>query len=446
MDVQTIAAARSVVRREASGGCVLFRRPTRDYIAFEKGVLDLLKACQMMDADAACDWLIENGKLQDTGNMRISCMQIIRLLEMAGVIVDKRFDGVILDNRFNDNSKKNFSAPERVHIQLTRYCNYDCPYCWSDSGVSREGGLTEQTLISLFRQLCEMGTYVIDIGGGEPFGRDKDLANIIRQANNFGLHVNLSTNAALARKNILDKLKDLSIDSFRVGLIAGSEKVYENECKGAWRTIIRNIKNIREKFPKSRLVFHVTLYKGNNTEIPAIMRRAEELGADEVIFDVALPVGRGAASGVAMNIQEVRKTLNILREIDGKNVTIPGIIPSRKAAARGFEGFGCACGRTSCYINSVGQVYPNGLLSGLRTAESFMAGDITKTPFYEIWNESKVLDRWRSASANPACKGCAYYNSCRGGCRTRALIMNGNISSCDPFCSQAADVQGSGHK
>lgn len=436
-ELSKIAEAPYVLRRD-SFGCVLYRRSSKDYILCDKNALDILSACQQEDASRAYDILPENVRTQLS---RVSYDQFVNLCSSVDILEGGRFKGCILDNDFV-NSKHHLSAPLRVHLQLTRYCNLKCPYCWADAGMPQDHELTLRDLDNLFAQLCAMGVFILDIGGGEPLGR-KDFPEVVALANRYGMCVNVSTNAALATKSIEERLSKVKINSFRISMDAGSEKIYDN-IRGvrSYRKAMRGIVHLRNACPTAGIYFHVTVFRDNCSEIPSIVKKAEELKVDKLIFNIALPVGRAATfPRQVLKPEEITKTIEIISNISQSNplnIEIECLTPPKRPQRRSFEGFGCECGRTRVHISSNGFVYPSGLLS---MYPAWKAGDVRKTRFFDIWNKSSVLETWRSDAVSRKCKTCSKVASCRGGCRTRAFILTNDIKSKDPFCNFSGDDQ-----
>ncbi|MGM9999226.1 MAG: radical SAM/SPASM domain-containing protein [Candidatus Bruticola sp.] len=395
-------------------------------------------ACQKENADRAYDLLPEEIR-QSTS--KTSYIQFVMLSSELGIIENGRFVGVILNNEFVT-SRSHLSAPLRVHLQLTKYCNLNCPYCWADAGRSRLDELTLPQLDKLFSELCSMGVFILDIGGGEPLAR-KDFSRVVALANEYGMCVNVSTNATVATKSMEEQLSKVKINSFRISMDAGSEKIYDN-IRGvrSYRKAMRGIAHLRSACPDASFSFHVTLFKGNHSEIPSIVKKAEELKVDKLIFRIALPVGRGANYRDRLfGPDEIAKPLEIINNIPKNkqlNIEIESPTPPKFHKIRVFDGLGCECGRTSVHISSNGLVYPSALLSAY---PAWKAGDIRQTSFFNIWNKSAVLESWRSDAVCRKCKACDKVASCRGGCRTRAFVLKDDIKAKDPFCTFSGDLQ-----
>lgn len=419
------AEAPFVIRREYNG-CTVYRRCSHDYIPFDSDALKLFTACRDLNSQAE----VENYVAKNMGDLR---QFIVQCQDIGLITPDYKLNAYILDNNFCKGSNR--SAPNRIHLQLTRRCEFKCEHCWADAGQARPNELSLSEIDSLFRQMSDMGCYCLNLGGGNYF-EHKDFWEIITRAKKiYGFCVNLSTNGVPIKKSVAEDLAKLAIDSIRISMDAGTEKVcgivYGDSSY--YRKSGRGIKHLKEICGNSKLYFHSVISRNNNSDIPSIINRAEEFGINELIFDIAMPVGRALEHSVIMNREEMHKCIGVIKKsIANRQIKI-GVVPyfPPRPKRRAFEGFGCECGNTGCFIASDGSVYPSALLSGLPSCSPF--GNLRNASLDGIWNGEK-FKRWRSYNPNEKCKKCRHYKVCRGGCRTRSLIMTGSLRNPDPCC------------
>jgi radical SAM protein with 4Fe4S-binding SPASM domain len=80
-----------------------------------------------------------------------------------------------------------------------------------------------------------------------------------------------------------------------------------------------------------------------------------------------------------------------------------------------------------CFISNTGIVQPCGFLD-------VEAGNVTKTPFPEIWKNSEVFKNLRNFNdLKGKCGRCEYRKVC-GGCRARAYEATGDYLAEEPLC------------
>lgn len=91
-------------------------------------------------------------------------------------------------------------------LELTRACNYACPYCAASAGKPLRNELTKEEIFAL---LVKVKPDYLAITGGEPLLRE-DLFEIIDFGNRFG-RVRLNTNGSLITKSAAEKLNAYEI-------------------------------------------------------------------------------------------------------------------------------------------------------------------------------------------------------------------------------------------
>ena len=90
-----------------------------------------------------------------------------------------------------------------------------------------------------------------------------------------------------------------------------------------------------------------------------------------------------------------------------------------------------SAGTQYCRITPDGHVTPCPYIS-----ES--AGDLHHRSFGEIWREAPLFKRLREGTLGGKCGECEYRRLC-GGCRARALALEGDILAADPSCNYEPD-------
>jgi len=119
------------------------------------------------------------------------------------VYVDKEFMRKLGYSEFPEID--HLSAPEVVHVEVTRRCPLSCKHCYS-AGNCRE--LTFSQMKELIDILADMDVFQIAFGGGEPFARE-DFIEIARYAHDCDIVPNVTTNGILVKNTS-------QLDIFRV--------------------------------------------------------------------------------------------------------------------------------------------------------------------------------------------------------------------------------------
>jgi radical SAM protein with 4Fe4S-binding SPASM domain len=88
---------------------------------------------------------------------------------------------------------------------------------------------------------------------------------------------------------------------------------------------------------------------------------------------------------------------------------------------------GCLAGTGVCFISHRGEVQPCGYLP-------LSAGNVVKTPFPEVWENSELFVTLRDFNAlKGKCGACEYKSVC-GGCRARAFYAEDDMLGEEPYC------------
>jgi len=93
---------------------------------------------------------------------------------------------------------------------------------------------------------------------------------------------------------------------------------------------------------------------------------------------------------------------------------------------------GCSAARSTCGIDSKGNVYPCSYLN----AKELICGNIYDKTLLQIWTESNTIKSLRELdNLKGECATCSYLSNCGGGCRAAAYLRTNDISQSDPLCT-----------
>lgn len=160
--------------------------------------------------------------------------------------------------------------PLSVILSVTKKCNQSCKYCniWK----TNKGEMTTKQILKLIDELAELGTYRINLFGGEPLLRE-DIGVLIKHGKEKGIMMTMDTNGSLVPKKI-EEIRDL--DSILISL-DGLEEIHDRQRgKGAYKEAIKAIKTVRNL--KLHLTTLTVLTKYNLDQVDFILRQAERFG------------------------------------------------------------------------------------------------------------------------------------------------------------------------
>ena len=335
-----------------------------------------------------------------------------------------------------------------VAWEVTRNCNLSCMHCRASATMGPyTGELETDACLRLLDEIAEVGSPIVILTGGEPLLRS-DIFDIARYGTQKGLRMVMAPNGTLITEDIARKLVDVGIQRISVSLDGATREKHDRfrGVEGAYDGALRGIQFAKDVGLPFQI--NTTITRTNLEEIPKIQELAIELGAVAHHIFLLVPTGRGKyIVDQEITAAEYEETLNwfydqrdksplqlkatcaphyyrILRQRareDGEKVTFE--THGLDAVTRG-----CLGGTGFCFISHRGIVQPCGFLNT-------EAGDVTKQPFPEIWDNSEVFRNLRSFDElEGKCGACEYRRVC-GGCRARAFEATGDYMVEEPLCS-----------
>ncbi|MCL1915885.1 MAG: heme b synthase [Desulfovibrionaceae bacterium] len=337
-----------------------------------------------------------------------------------------------------------------VAWEVTRSCNLACKHCRGEANIEPyPGELSKNQALGLIDSFKECGEPIIIFTGGEPLLRP-DVFELIRHASSIGLRAVMAPNGTLITPDKAAEMRASGIQRCSIS-IDGEEAASHDAFRGvpgAFDSAMQGIRYLKEAGVGFQI--NTTVTKDNLRSFKRIFRLAQDLGAEAWHIFLLVPMGR--ASGLrdqVISAAEYEEVLNwfydfrkstsmqlkatcaphyyrILRQrAKAENLTVSVEEFGLEAMTRG-----CLGGTGFCFISHTGQVQPCGYLD-------LDCGQVTTTPFPEIWRTSKPFLQFRNPMEYEGkCGGCEYHRVC-GGCRARAYSLTGRYMAEEPLCSYA---------
>lgn len=323
--------------------------------------------------------------------------------------------------------------PKVLVFNVTRNCNLRCEHCYSNSGFYHYTDLPLSTWINAVKQAADMGVKHILLSGGEPLDR-RDTYLIAKEANDYGISVELSTNGTMLTKERVDEIKNY-IDYIGVS-IDGPEEIHDKfrGVKGTYRKAIEGIRNSKEAGIKTGLRFTIT--RDNYEYIDFIFELMEKEGIDRVCFYHLAYAGR---ADIKLDIDN-KTRLNVVKKIinystSGKEVLtadnpVDGILVYAMTGKNEVldllrRNGGNKSGERIADITPEGIVYPDQFTQ-------IPIGTIDNLK--EIWEKpNPLVEKLRMRKLYVKCSSCPFFDVCNGGLRGRALAL-GDLWGKDPSC------------
>jgi len=176
------------------------------------------------------------------------------------------------------------SHPFILHIELTNFCNLQCPYCLTGNNTNfqQKGSLKFED----FKQIIDnMKDYLVIVrldGIGESF-LNSNFIKMVEYATQNNIISAVSSNFVINDKKLIENLIDAGLDYLIVGLDGASQEAYEKVRPGGkLETVVENIKFLveKKKSKKSRTPYIETqfiTFEENHTDVEPTKKLSESL-------------------------------------------------------------------------------------------------------------------------------------------------------------------------
>ncbi len=344
--------------------------------------------------------------------------------------------------------KKKAHSLRLVAWEITRNCNLACMHCRASSTKGPyDGEIDTPGALRLLDQIAEIGNPIVILTGGEPLLRP-DIFNVASYGTDKGLRMVMATNGTLITKAFAKQMADSGIKRISVSLDGATDESHDS-FRGVVDAFSESLRGIElAKDAGIEFQINTTITKVNLDQISKIQELGIKIGAVAHHIFLLVPTGRGKyIIDQEINADEYETILNwfydqrektslqlkatcapqyyrILRQRakeEGKPVTFK--THGLDAVTRG-----CLGGTGFCFVSHRGIVQPCGFLH-------LDCGDITKTSFTDIWNNSKTFLSLRNYdNLKGKCGKCEFRKVC-GGCRARAYEATGDHLAEEPLCN-----------
>ena len=334
-----------------------------------------------------------------------------------------------------------------VAWNLTRRCNLECAHCYISAGPheSTEGDLRTDECLRIAGEILAVNPAPLFIlSGGEPLLRD-DLETIAAFATSRGATVVVGTNGTLLTDARIASLMAAGVTGVAVSvdsLDAHRHDAFRHGV-GALEATSAAIDRLREH--KLDFIVQTMVTRRTREELGQLVEWAAERGAVSFNAYFLVATGRGARlsdltpdqyeSALAELVEHHRRhrgrmmvrakcAPHFMRLVHQLDPTSPILDYSTR----------CPCGAQYCRITPDGQLTP---CPYIPTA----AGSLRTQSFAELWHDAPLFRdlRGQQATLGGRCGRCEYRAVC-GGCRARALALEGDLMAEDPSCRYQPDM------
>jgi radical SAM protein with 4Fe4S-binding SPASM domain len=417
-------------------GSTVFDRRTSRYMPFDDEATRLLQRLKHVPFDQIhSEWLTR----EDSSRVRGLEAFYDQFEDIGFFTLDRRFAGDVLPV---EPAANHLTGPLAVHLEVVSACNLTCTHCFAGELPRRERRLSPDELDGLFAQMAAIGSFRLGITGGEPLLR-RDLFDIIDSATDHGLHPCITTNGLLITEETARAFGSRDLVWLNVSLEGAT--AHSNDAVRGAGTFERVLDKLAVLRHHARFTLAFTITSANAREVEACAALAEQVGASTAVFRPLYPVG------VARQHMDLMPTFDQYSDALQRLATgtspaeydvrhIDPFSPAIRDDAQSVThtNLGCGAGNLVCSISVSGDINPCSFLG-----PSFNAGNVTKQSLADLWHYSAGFQSIRALSGGNPCGGGgagtdADQSLFCGGCRARALALNGSINAADPWVSPGA--------
>jgi len=296
------------------------------------------------------------------------------------------------------------NLPVSVHLDLTHRCDLACVHCYLAGRQTR--GLATGQYVALLDDLAQAGTLHLLVSGGEPLLRP-DALELLRHARSLRFCVKLLTHGGHIDDATADSLAELGLAEVAVSLYSMRPDHHDavTRVAGSHSRTVAAVRRLRARGVQVQVKCTVT--RANEGSWDSLVPWSQSMGCDLSLE--ASHHGRkdGDATFSARHNIDWEHRVAVHRRVLQRDLERAGDQAWCGRSAQSLDEPLCNAGRSFCYIDAAGRVFPCARLRRL-------AGDVTQQPFAEIWSSSVELRRLRELTRRSAhgCADCRFLLDC----------------------------------
>ena len=325
-----------------------------------------------------------------------------------------------------------------VAWETTRRCELQCRHCrGSARNQDYPDELSTEEGMRLIDDIASFAKPILILTGGEPMTRP-DIYDLARHATDSGLRVAMAPCGPLINPKTANLMKQSGIQKISISIDGSDAETHDTfrGVSGAFESATMG--TIYAKEAGIEFQINTTVTRHNISQLSALLKLAENLGASAFDVFFLVPTGRGAAlKEMEISPDEYEKALKWVAEV---SKTSPIIVKTTcaphyariqtQSIGKHGHGGGCMGGRGFVFVSHRGILQPCGFLD-------LACGDLRKEnfDFKTIYDKSEVFQKLRKVDKYTGkCGYCEYRYVC-GGCRARAYAKSGDYLAEEPSCT-----------
>jgi SynChlorMet cassette radical SAM/SPASM protein ScmF len=335
----------------------------------------------------------------------------------------------------------------QLYFYLTEGCNLACRHCWIAPRYDpdKQSPLLDPALFeTALREGKPLGLSGVKLTGGEPTLHPQFtwMLGILRDE---GLHLTLETNGILLSPSLAAEIARCKEPFVSISLDGAEAETHEwvRGVAGSFEAACRAVRALADLGLRPQIIFSVM--RRNASQLEAIVRLAERLGAGSVKFNVVQPMARGAKlhdSQAALPIEELVRLGNFVeRELAQR--TKLRLFFDYPLAFRGLSRIARGDGCHACGIKGILGVLATGqyALCGIgEQVPELTFGAAGQDSLEEVWSHHPILNEIRKGlpgRLTGTCGRCLMKERCLGSCVAQNYYSSQDLFSPFWFCQQA---------
>ncbi len=201
-----------------------------------------------------------------------------------------------------------------VAWDITHKCNFNCLFCFNNSGSFRKGTLSELEVNRITIALTEFHPFWVCICGGEPL-LVKDILKVIKTLSSSDIQVSMVSNGWFIDSNMSKELRESGLRAIQISLDGCKPETHDflRQKKGSFIRALRAIENCVKEGIHTDIAFCPT--KLNCKELGEVVDIAVKLGAKGLRSQPLMVLGRGLINKnfLVLDKSEERELLDIIK-------------------------------------------------------------------------------------------------------------------------------------
>lgn len=335
-----------------------------------------------------------------------------------------------------------------IYIYLTDRCNLKCRHCWiTPAYINANRNTSSEVDIKYFKKTIidakSIGLNCVKLTGGEPFLKD-DILDLVDFLHLHDITIDIETNGTFLNKEIVEKLKENSVNQVSVSLDGASAEQHEliRGVTGCYQKSLNGLSLLTETGIETQII--MSLYGGNTSDIEKLADIASGMGVGSLKINPIMPTGGGKDLFRNEENLSIRELINIDRWIEEElipkyDMDIYFDIPTGLKSLKSIT----TSQLHECDILNIIGILSNGNISlcGIgQTETDLVMGNIVRDDIRSVWSNHPLLEKLRNdlpKNLEGICDRCIFKFRCLGACRASAYSLTGDLNSPFFLCDEA---------